>query len=126
MIFVDSTKYISWMRQGRNPVALLAPAVSAGELISCGIIRIEVIRGVLKPKVKAELNCFFDLVPEIPLSSVLLRDAAELAWTLDRQGQVLPVTDVIIAACVKRTGAELISEDAHFRMVPGLKMRAEL
>jgi predicted nucleic acid-binding protein len=126
MIFVDSTKYVSWMRQGWNPVALLASAVSAGELISCGIIRIEVIRGVLKPKVKAELSRFFDLVPELPLSAALLRDAAELAWTLDRQGQVLPVTDVIIAACVKRADAELISEDAHFRMVPGLKVRAEL
>ena len=68
MILVDSTKYISWMRQGRNPVALLAPAVTAGDVIGCGIIRIEVLRGVLKPKVKTELTRFFDIVPEIPLS----------------------------------------------------------
>ncbi len=126
MILVDSTKYISWMRQGRNPVSILAAVVTAGELINCGIIRIEVLRGVIKPKVKTELSQFFDLVPEILLSPALMREVTELAWTLDRQGQVLPTTDLIIATCVKRAGAELITEDSHFQKIPTLKVRAEL
>jgi len=84
MILVDSTKFISWMRQGRNPVALLATTLTAGELLTCGIVRIEVLRGVIKPKVKTELNRFFDVVPEIPLSPSVLRETAELAWTFDR------------------------------------------
>ena len=126
MILVDSTKYISWMRQGRNPVALLAGALTAGELLTCGIIRIEVLRGVIKPKAKAELTRFFDIVPEIPLTASLLRDATELAWTLDRQGRVLPVSDLIIATCAKRAGATIITEDAHFRQIPGLRTRADL
>jgi hypothetical protein len=49
MILVDSTKYITWMREGRNPVALLAAPLTAGKLLTCGIIRIEVLRGVIKP-----------------------------------------------------------------------------
>lgn len=126
MILVDSTKFISWMRQGRNPVALLTTTLTAGELLTCGIIRIEVLRGVIKPKVKAELTRFFDIVPEIPLSSSLLRESAELAWSLDRQGQVLPVSDIIIATCAKRAGASVISEDTHFRRIPGLNLRADL
>ena len=126
MILVDSTKYISWMRLGRNPVAILAHSVSAGDVIGCGIIRIEVLRGVLKPKVKTELVRFFDIIPEIPLSASLLDEVAGLAWALDRQGQILPVTDLIIAACAKRAGAEVITEDSHFRKIPGLKVRADL
>lgn len=126
MILVDSTKFISWMRQGRNPVALLAATLTAGELLTCGIVRIEVQRGVIKPKVKAELTRFFDIVPEIPLSPSLLRETAELAWTLDRQGQVLPVPDLIIATCAKRARATVITEDPHFRRIPGLKLRADL
>jgi predicted nucleic acid-binding protein len=126
MILVDSTKYITWMRQGRNPVALLATSVTTGELMSCGIVRIEVLRGVIKPKAKAELTRFFDIVPEIPLAAALLREAAELAWTLDRQGQVLPVSDLLIAACARRAGATVITEDLHFRQIPGLKLRADL
>ena len=126
MILVDSTKYITWMRQGRNPVALLATAVTTGELMTCGIVRIEVLRGVIKPKAKTELTHFFDIVPEIPLTPVLLSEAAELAWTLDRQGRVLPVSDLIIATCAKRAGATVITEDLHFRQIPGLKLRADL
>jgi predicted nucleic acid-binding protein len=126
MILVDSTKYITWMRQGRNPVALLATSVTTGELMSCGIVRIEVLRGVIKSKAKAELTRFFDIVPEIPLTSALLREAAELAWTLDRQGQVLPVSDLLIAICARRAGATVITEDLHFRQIPGLKLRADL
>lgn len=114
------------MRQGRNPVALLAATFATGELLSCGIVRIEVLRGVIKPKVKAELNHFFDIVPEIPLAAGLLREAAELAWTLDRQGRVLPVSDIIIATCANRAGATLITEDAHFQKIPGLRIRADL
>jgi len=126
MILVDSTKFISWMRQGRNPVALLASLLTAGELLGCGIVRIEVLRGVIKPKIKAELTRFFDIIPEIPLSPSVLRETAELAWMLDRQGQVLPVADLIIALCAKRAGATVITEDPHFRRIPGLKLRADL
>lgn len=126
MILIDSTKYISWMRQGRNPVALLAVSLTAGELLTCGIVRIEVLRGVIKPKAKTELTRFFDIVPEIPLTASLLRDATELAWILDRQGQVLPVSDLIIASCARRAGATVITEDPHFRQIPGLKLRADL
>lgn len=39
MILVDSTKYISWMRQGRNPVALLAAPLTASELLTCGTVK---------------------------------------------------------------------------------------
>lgn len=126
MILVDSTKYISWMRQGRNPVALLATSLTAGELLTCGIVRIEVLRGVIKPKAKAELTRFLNIVPEIPLTAALLRNAAELAWTLDRQGWVLPVSDLIIAPCARRARATIITEDAHFRQITNLKLRANL
>jgi predicted nucleic acid-binding protein len=49
-----------------------------------------------------------------------------LAWELDREGEVLPLTDVAIAACAKRVGATVITTDLHFAKVPGLKVRAEL
>jgi predicted nucleic acid-binding protein len=126
MILVDSTKYISWMRAGRNPAVLLAPQVQSGTLVSCGIIRIEVLRGIIKPAAKAELAELFDLIPEVALTGVLLHEAAELAWTLDRQGAVLPVTDLLISACARRAKATVITEDPHFGRIPALPVRAEL
>jgi predicted nucleic acid-binding protein len=94
--------------------------------LTCGIVRIEVLRGVIKPKARAELTHFFDIVPEIPLTPALLRETAELAWTLDRQGQVLPLTDLVIATGAKCAGAVVITEDPHFRQIPSLKTRTDL
>jgi len=126
MILVDSSKYISWLRTGRNPLALLAGHAQAGDLVSCGIIRIEVLRGIVKPKVKEQLAEFFQIVPEVALTAGLLHEVADLAWTLDRQGNVLPVTDLIIGVCARQAKATLITEDPHFQRMPGLKVQEEL
>jgi predicted nucleic acid-binding protein len=126
MILVDSSKYISWMRAGRNPLTLLAAHAQAGDLVSCGIVRIEVLRGVVKPNVKEQLSEFFQIVPEVGLTPALLHEAADLAWTLDRRGIVLPVTDLLIGVCAKKANATLITEDPHFQQMPALKVLAEL
>jgi len=36
------------------------------------------------------------------------------------------VSDLIIATCAKRAGATVITEDSHFRRIPGLALRADL
>ncbi|MCG3150191.1 MAG: tRNA(fMet)-specific endonuclease VapC [Verrucomicrobiae bacterium] len=126
MIVVDSSNFISWMRASRNPITLLAVPAQAGELVSCGIIRSEVLRGVVKPNVKEQLTEFFQIVPEVALTPALLHEAAEMAWRLDRQGNILPITDLLIGACAQKAKATLISEDPHFQRIPGLKVRAEL
>ena len=44
---VDSTVYIDWMRAGLNPVRMLAPWLRSGALAGCGIVRAEVLRGMV-------------------------------------------------------------------------------
>lgn len=68
----------------------------------------------------------FDAAIDIPLSTDLMRNASELAWQLDRKGHVLPLSDLVIAACAKQIGAVVVSEDGHFRRIPGVKVRAAL
>lgn len=126
MILVDSTKYISWMRAGRNPLTVLEAVLRSRSLVSCGVIRIEVLRGIVKPRVKAQIAELFDTIPEIPIDDKVLADAVETAWQLDRQGRVLPVTDLLIASCARRVGASIVSEDPHFTFVPDLTVSRDL
>ena len=44
----------------------------------------------------------------------------ELAWTLDRNGVVLPLQDLHIAACAAHIGAVILTLDDHFQQVPGI------
>jgi predicted nucleic acid-binding protein len=45
-----------------------------------------------------------------------------LAWELDRQGDVLPLTDLVIASCALRIDAAVLTLDHHFALVPGLRV----
>ena len=124
MILVDSCIYIEWMRAGENPVHRLQPHHAS--LVSCGVVHLEVLRGITTPRVKAYLTDFFNLLPQVSLSANLLEKATELAWTSDRKGVVLPVTDLLIAACALQVGATVVTRDRHFSRIPDLTVQAEL
>jgi predicted nucleic acid-binding protein len=66
---------------------------------------------------------FFDLAVDIPLATELWQETADLARSLDRTGMVIPLTDLAIASCALRHGAELVTTDSHFRRIPGLRAR---
>ncbi len=64
--------------------------------------------------------------PICSLDRGIVADASETAWALDREGCILPVTDLLIGSCAKRVGATIITEDPHFSRIPGLKCLEEL
>ena len=126
MLVVDSHVYIDLILAGKDVRFLLQPWILSGDLLGCGVIRAEVLRGILSQKIRNDLSDLFDVIPEIPTNPRLWREVADLAWRMDRKGKVIPLTDVIIAACSMWVGATVISEDRHFAMVPGLKTQSRL
>ncbi len=126
MILVDSTLYIDWLRKRIDFARLLEPWVRSRNLCLCGVIRVEVVRGILNPKQRARIEEFFDLIPEIPTDPALWRDVATLAWKLDREGKVIPLPDLIISAGALKVGAGVVSLDRHFWEVPGLACQSDL
>ena len=119
---VDSAAYIDLMRAGEDPRQVLAPLLRAGLLYNCGVVRAEVLRGIRVEKHYAQMEQFFDIVPEIPADARLWRSVSHLGWELGRRGKWPPVTDLAIAAATLRIRATLVSPDAHFRDVPGLRV----
>lgn len=126
MWVVDSSKFIDWMRRGLNPTRILRPFVLADQIVTCGLIRLEVIRGVVKPAAKSELTSLFDAIREVPLCTAIWQRATDLAWQLDRQGEVLPSSDLIIGACALHVGAAVVTTDKHFASIPRLNTVHEL
>jgi len=123
LILVDSTLYINWLRSRTEFTSILEQWVRSGTLVTCGVIRFEVVRGVLNLRQRRRVEQFFNLIPEIPLGSKDWREVAELAWRLDRAGKILPLADLIISVCGLSTGATVISLGKHFMEVPGLNCR---
>jgi predicted nucleic acid-binding protein len=126
MYLVDSTAYIDWIRAGRNPIRILGPWIRAGSLVGCGIVRVEVLRGIVAEPVRQEMKLLFGHIPDVPCTPDVFDEAADLAWSLDREGRVLPLTDVIIAVCARRAQATLVTRDKHYRQIPDVKTIPDL
>ena len=123
---VDSTAFIDWMRKGHNPIRILAPWLRSGALVGCGLVRAEVLRGMVSPPARREMELLFEHIPDVSFTTSLWSEIADLVWELDRAGEVLPLTDIAIASCARQAHATLVTRDRHFQKVPHLKIVDEL
>jgi predicted nucleic acid-binding protein len=126
VILVDSSTYIDIMRGGQDPRRELMPYMRAASLYNCGIVRAEVLRGIKQPRELADMEEFFNIVPEVPTDPKLWQEVSQMGWKLGRKGNWPPVNDLAIAACAMRVGATLISPDRHFEGIDGLTVLKEL
>ncbi len=123
-ILVDSSVYILLMRQRLDPVAVLFEHYDTVNLITCGIVRLEVMRGMREPLARRRLEEFMAVMQYVPTDELLWRDATDLAWRMDRAGLPIQATDALIAAAALRKGASVLTRDSDFQRVPGLHVLA--
>jgi predicted nucleic acid-binding protein len=123
-VIVDSNVYIDLLRQRKDVVSTLYHwAESRGEsLVICGMIRVEVLRGLKSLKAFQSIASLMDVMINIPSDDRLWSEATDLAWNLDRQGTVIPGSDVVIAASALKIGAAVLTSDAHFKRIEGLRV----
>ena len=125
-VLVDSSFFIQLLREGRDPATELLRNVELLELATCGMVRLEVARGIIVPKKRSALEGFMDVMMNVPTDNKLWLEATQLAWELDRDGIILPATDILIAAAARRIGAGVLALDKHFGMIAGLKVYRSL
>ncbi len=124
LILPDSNIYIGAIRTGRDPFRPFAPGITEHdwEFATCGMVMLEVCRGLREPTLLARYRERFAVMIFIPTTPQIWERAAHLAWSLDRQGRVLPGPDLLIAAHALQTNAAILTHDAHFQAIPGLRV----
>lgn len=126
LVLPDSSYYIRRARAGTDPFQELGARSDDYEFAVCGMVMLEVCRGRSDPHVLRRFRENFGVMIFIPTSNQIWERATHLAWSLDRQGIVLPAQDVLIAAHALQTDAAVLTFDAHFSSVPGLRVIDEL
>jgi predicted nucleic acid-binding protein len=121
-ILVDSNFYIDRARQGLDPFADLAQANPDWEITTCGMVMVEVLRGVRHPRALERFATAFSVMVCVPSTGTVWERAWRLAWEMDRAGKVIPGQDLVIAAHALYAGAAVLSADHHFRQIPGLEV----
>lgn len=126
LVLPDSNIYIDALRAGLDPFRQFAGHLDAWEFVTCGMVMVEVLRGLREPNLVKRFRERFAVMVIIPSTEAVWDRATQLAWTLDRRGAVIPATDLVIAACALHVNAEVMTRDAHFYAIPGLRVRSEL
>ena len=123
-ILVDSNVYIDLLRARKDVVSTLYQWAESRDsnIAICGMIRVEVLRGLKSLKAFQSLSALMDVMINIPSDNRLWNESTELAWGLDRKGIVIPGADAVIAASAMRLGATIMTSDAHFRSIDGLRV----
>jgi tRNA(fMet)-specific endonuclease VapC len=122
-VALDTSAYSALMRGHldvaslvRRAEAVLLPAVVAGELLY-GFRH-----GSRFEENAARLEAFLE-TPPVKLLAVTFVTAdrfGRIATALREKGTPIPTNDIWIAAQAMEAGADLVSSDAHFRLVEGL------
>jgi len=115
---VDSNVFIALSRLRIDPTRWLGSRLE--DIYTCGMVRLEVLRGMKNPGKRDDMTAFFNVLCNVPTDNRLWDAAAELGWKLDRAGNTIPAQDVLIAACALRAGVPVLTADRHFDTIPGL------
>lgn len=125
-VLVDSSFFISRFRRGLDPFQELAASDDDYEFYSCGVVKVEVCRGIVAPRLLKQHTTNFELACWVPTTDKIWDDALALAWNLARRGITMQVTDMVIAVCALSIDAAVLTLDSDFDNVPGLRVIREL
>lgn len=125
-VLIDSNVYIDLLRARKDVLATLYEWAEfrGGSLAICGMIRLEVLRGMKSLKAFQSISSLMDVMINIPSDNRLWSEATDLTWNLDRKGITIPGADAVIAASALRSGAAVMTSDAHFSRIEGLRVIA--
>ena len=119
-VLVDSNFFIARQRRNLDPFAELNEFAGQHEFLTCGMITMEVLRGVLSPRVAQRYQLGFSVMIYVPTTSRTWDLATDIALSLDRKGTPIPPQDSLIAAHALQAGAAVLTFDTDFRRIPGL------
>ncbi|MBL9217941.1 MAG: PIN domain-containing protein [Opitutaceae bacterium] len=122
LVLPDSSYFITHAREGVDPFHRLSAHDKEWEFATCGLVVTEVCRGRRDPNVYRRFRERFAVMIFITTTNAIWERTAQLAWTLDRQGVIIPATDLLIAACALQADAAVLTYDHHFQQVPGLRV----
>lgn len=125
-VLIDSNVYIDLLRAKKDVVAKLYDWAEfrSGSLVICGMVRLEVLRGMKSLKAFQTISSLMDVMINVPTDNRLWSEATDLAWSLDRKAITIPGADAVIAACALRSGSVVMTSDAHFSRIEGLRVIA--
>ena len=122
MILVDSSSWVHFLRPNGDPVvrSRVEAALTSGEACWCPLVRLELWNGAAGDRDRKSLRDFEDVLSELAIDDDVWVGAYGLARRARSAGVSVPATDILIAACARRHGADLETADSDFEQLAAL------
>jgi len=119
LVLVDSSSWIHFLRPNGDPEvrARVQALLLNGDACWCPLVRLELWNGAAGERDRRILRDFEAVLPELPIDDETWSVAYELARRARSAGVSVPATDILIAACARRHGAELETADSDFALL---------
>lgn len=120
MILIDSCIYIPLLRRGIDPAQEFAVLAAEVDIVTCGVVRCEITRGLKTERLRKALCGYLDCLVYVPTMNRVWQRAEQIVWDTGKKGHTIPLTDAIIAACALESGSAVLTKDKHFQCIEGL------
>jgi predicted nucleic acid-binding protein len=121
MFLVDSSVWIEYLRPKGSPKVKerIRMILQRDEVVSCGIITVEILRGAKNEKDFESLRDSLISLPQIPIDDTVVERASKWGFLLDRKGKVVPTTDLFIASAAYKKAC-LLHSDSDFDTIASM------
>jgi len=126
LVLADSSLCIRAGREFGDPFGFFTLHSDDYEFATCGVVMVEVLRGVKDPEVMESWRQEFNRLIYLPTNQSTWDRARKIAWDFERRGRRLGTPDIIIAACAFEANAAVLTLDKRFAEIPGLRVLSGL
>jgi len=126
LVLADSSFCIFAGREFGTPFSYFSRYLTTHEFATCGVVTVEVLRGIAAPKLMDFWKRGFSRLTYLPTEQSTWEIARQVAWRLERAGRRLGTPDIIIAACAIESGAMVLTRDKRFSEIGGLAVISSL
>ena len=118
-VLVDSSVWIAATRLGGDPqiAAELGELLLSGRAAMTEPVWIDLFQGIKGKREEARLAESKNACTWLAFDEVCWTEAAATARACLRAGVNVPLGDVLVFACARRHGVELLERDRHFEMI---------
>ena len=118
MYLIDSSAWIEYLQpNGSQKAKQQVHAILKGDdAVTCGIVVVEVLRGVRNESDYEDLKTAMLSLPLLPIDEYAIERAAKWGFALGRKSRIVPTTDLFIASCAYKK-ATIIHLDRDFEII---------
>ena len=115
-LLIDTSAWVEAMRRSGDEATRqeVYSVLRAGRARFCDLVRLELWNGIGGDAERKWLEELEQSVETVPTDERVWAEARRLAQETRRRALTLPATDLLIAACARVHGLEILHRDGHF------------